>query len=144
MALGEIQWLQFKNKKTRERDEREYAEWAFPYGKEHQDKVTALLKELDPKESSQVALVCLLTAKEIYERVNQIIDMPEHRDYAYKNLAKDFKRYKSIFRNIEKRALYCALARVELDITESLDYPPADDIRKDAENILTEFMKYGK
>ena len=144
MALGEIQWLQFKNKKTRERDEREYAEWAFPYGKEQQEKVTALLKELDPKESSQVAMVCLLTAKEIYERVAQIIDMPQHRDYAYKNLAKDFKRYKSIFKNLEKRALYCALGRVDLDITAELNYPTADEIRKEAALILEEFAKYGK
>ena len=73
MALGEIQWLQFKNKKTRERDEREYAEWAFPYGKEQQDKITALLEELDPKESVKVATVCLLTAKEIVERVHKIM-----------------------------------------------------------------------
>ena len=144
MALGEIQWLQFKNKKTRERDEREYAEWAFPYGKEQQDKVTALLKELDPKESSKVALVCLLTAKELYERVAQIIDMPQHRDYAYKCLAKDFKRYKSIFKNLEKRAIYCTLGRIDLNMTEELNYPTADEIRKESEAVLAEFSKYGK
>ena len=144
MALGEIQWLQFKNKKTRERDEREYAEWAFPYGKEQQDKVTALLKELDPKESTQVAMVCLLTAKEILDRVKQIIDIPEHREYAFKCVAKDFKRYRSIFRKIENRALYYVLGRVEMDMTAELNYPTADEIRKQAEEILPEFLKYGK
>ncbi|MBQ8830748.1 MAG: hypothetical protein IJ017_04030 [Oscillospiraceae bacterium] len=144
MALGEIQWLQFKNKKTRERDEREYAEWAFPYGKEHEEKVTALLKELDPKESPQVAKVCLLTAKEIAERVHKIIDMPEHRDYAIKCLAKDLKRYKSIFRKPEYRAIYCVLGFIELDMTPALNYPTADEIRIKANELLPELLKYGK
>ena len=144
MALGEIQWLQFKNKKTRERDEREYAEWAFPFGQEQQDKVTALLKELDPKESTPVATVCLLTAKEIAERVHQIINMPEHQEYAIKCLAKDFKRYKSIFRKPEKRALYCVLGFIELEMTEELNYPSADEIRDKAAKLLPELLKYGK
>ena len=144
MALGEIQWLQFKNKKTRERDEREYSEWAFPYGKEQQDKLTELLKELDPKESPQVAMVCLLTAKEIAERVHKIIDMPEHQEYAIKCLAKDFKRYKSIFRKPENRALYCVLAFAELDITPELNSPTADEIREKAAKLLPELLKYGK
>ena len=144
MALGEIQWLQFKNKKTRERDEREYAEWAFPFGKEQQEKVTALLKELDPKETTPVAMVCLLTAKEIAERVHQIIYMPEHQEYAIKCLAKDFKRYKSIYRKPEKRALYCVLGFIELEMTEELNYPSADEIREKAEKLLPELLKYGK
>lgn len=144
MALGEIQWLQFKNKKTRERDEREYAEWAFPYGEEHKDKLTALLKELDPKESSKVAMVCLLTAKEIAERVHKIIDMPEHREYAIKSLAKDLKRYKSIFRNPENRAIYCVLGFIELEMTPELNYPTADEIREKAAALHTELIKYGK
>lgn len=144
MALGEIQWLQFKNKKTRERDEREYAEWAFPYGKEQQDKITALLEELDPKESVKVATVCLLTAKEIVERVHKIMDMPEHKDYALKCMAKDFKRYKSIFRSIDNRAIYCVLAKIELEMTPTLNYPSAEEIRKQAEEIKAEFLKYGK
>lgn len=144
MALGDIQWLQFKNKKTRERDDKEYAEWAFPYGQEHQDKVSALLAELNPKESTAISIVCLLTAKEIVERVHKIMDLPEHREYAFKCLAKDFKRYKRIFRTVENRAIFCVLGKIELEMTPALNYPTADEIRKMAEEITPELMRYGK
>ena len=144
MALGDIQWLQFKNKRTRERDEKEYAEWAFPYGKEHQDKVTALLAELDPQEDSKITIVCLLTAKEIVERVHKIMDLPQHRDYAFKCLSKDFKRYKRIFKTVENRAIYCVLGKIELEMTPSLNYPTADEIRHRAAEIEPELLKYGK
>ena len=129
MAIGDYQWLSFKNKKTRERDAREYEEWAFPYGQPQRDKVTQLLGEMFPNEDPSIALVCHLTAKELVSRYHDIYDLPEHHDFAVKNMAKDFKRYKRMFGKGLTRFIYAALGMADLDITEDLNYPTADELR---------------
>ncbi len=135
MPIGEYQWLSFKSKKTRERDAKEYEEWAFPYGQAQRDKITELLAELFPKEDRSVALVCHLTAKELVSRYHDIYDLPEHHDFAYKNMAKDFKRYKRMFGKGAARFIYAALGMADLDITEELNYPSADEFRAKAAEL---------
>ena len=135
MALGDIQWLQWKSKSTRERDEKEYAQWAFPFGDEQKDKITLILKELLPKEDPAVALVCFLTAKEIISRVHQIYSIAAHRTFALESINKDLKRYKRLFRPRETNVLYCALALADIDITRELDYPSAEELRATAEEL---------
>ena len=129
MAIGDYQWLSFKNKKTRERDAKEYEEWAFPFGERQRDAVTAILKELFPREDAAIALICHLTAKELVSRYHDIIDMPEHHDFAIKNMAKDFKKYRHMFGKGVTRYIYAALGMADLDITEDLNYPTAEEIR---------------
>ena len=141
MALGDIQWLQWKTKKTRDRDAAEYAEWAFPYGDKQKDKIFAMLSELMPKETREVAMVGFLTAKEIVGRYSKIYDIPEHHDYALECMNKDFKRYKRLFRNKEHIKLCCALSFVDMDITEELQYPPAEVVRRKAEEIGDELAR---
>ncbi len=139
MALGEIQWLQFKTKRTRERDAREYEQWAFPFGNRQRDMISKILKELLPNEDEKVALVCFLTAKEIVSQVHQIMFLPEHHAYAYASMLHDFTRYKRMFRPKETRSLYCALAVADLEIDENLDYPSAEELQKRADEFENEF-----
>lgn len=135
MAIGDYNFLTWKNKKTRERDAKEYEEWAFPFGAEHREKLTALLKELFPKEDSSVAMVCHLTAKELVSRYIGIMDEPEHHDFAVKNLAKDLKKYRRMFRKGNARFIYATLGRIDLAITEELNYPSVDEILAQAEAL---------
>ena len=129
MAIGDYQWLSFKSKKTRERDAKEYEEWAFPFGQRQRDAVTAILKELFPREDDSIALICHLTAKELASRYHDIIDLPEHRDFALKNMAKDLKKYRRMFGKGNARFVYAALGMADLEITEALNYPTADELR---------------
>ena len=135
MALGDIQWLQWKSKSTRERDEQEYAQWAFPFGDAQKEKIALCLKELFPKEDPSVSLVCFLTAKEIISRVYQIYNIDAHRTFALQSINKDLKRYKRLFRPKETNVIYCALALADLDITHELNYPSADELRVTADEL---------
>lgn len=138
MALGDIQWLQWKNKSTRERDAREYEEWAFPYGEKQRDVISSLLKEFFPKEDSGIALVCFLTAKEIVARYKKIWNAGEHYEYTRKSLGKDLNRYKRMFRKGSSRYVYAALSFLDLDITEELAYPETSEILALAETLEKE------
>lgn len=140
MALGEIQWLQWKSKSTRERDAKEYEAWAFPFGEEQKEKIIQILHELLPKEEKSIALVCYLTAKEIASKVHQIYNIAAHREFAYKSIAQDLKRYKRMFKPRETSYLYCALALIDLDMTRELNYPTIDEIRDFAANIEKEIL----
>jgi len=139
MAIGDFQWLSFRNKKTRERDAKEYAEWAFPFGDAQREKIVGILKELYPKEDASVALVCHLTAKELVSRYYEVYNMPEHHEFAVKSMAKDFKKYRRMFRKGNSRFVYAALGKFDLEITAALDYPSISEINAEAEKLEAEF-----
>ena len=141
MALGDIQWLQWKTKKTQAKDEEEYAQWAFPYGDEQKEKITALLNELIPDETKEIAMICFLTAKEIVNRYNKIYYIPEHHEYALECMNKDFVKYKRLFRSKNHIKLCCALAFVDVDMKDTLEYPDAESIRKLGDEIGQELIK---
>ena len=71
MALGEFKLFQFKSKAQREKEEKEYASWAFPYGDLQRENLTALISELKPKEPSQMLLFSYLTCKEIHKNASE-------------------------------------------------------------------------
>ena len=139
MAMGDYQWLSFRNKKTRERDAKEYEEWAFPYGTAQREKIISILKELFPKEDTSVALVCHLSAKELVSRYIEVYDIPEHHEFAVKSMAKDFKKYKRMFRKGNARFIYAALGKADLKITEELNYPSVEELLAQAEVMEQEF-----
>jgi len=67
MALGEWRLFQFKSKKQREKEEKAYAKWAFPYGDLQRERLTELIKKLMPKGPVEINLASFLTCKELYE-----------------------------------------------------------------------------
>ena len=62
--MGSIaSWFTFKSAKQREREQREYARWAFPYGEAQKEKLTQLIRELLPKEDIRAALSVFLMGR---------------------------------------------------------------------------------
>ena len=114
-------------------DERisDYDKWAYPYGVEQKKAIKKVLKELLPKEDSEISVYNYLTCKQAlapksYDGKYTInFDVPKLRE-----LAKTFN-----FKDIKN--LYKCIALVEADskIDESLNYPDAESLCKRAEEI---------
>lgn len=132
--LGEIPWLSWKNKATREREAAEYAAWAFPYGDEQRTKVTDLLMEMLPKEDRQTIIIPYLTVKEVY---SNYVKTPGMEEIAKERIWKALKRYKGMMPTATI-PYYLALAIVDVKINEDLAYPPASVLKANAEQLLAE------
>jgi len=125
MALGEFKMFQFKSREQREKEEHEYAVWAFPYGDLQRENLTALIRELKPKESVPIFLTSFLTCKEIYESTLQ---KSESRENTIEKMLNEIKRYNQLIRPKEM-PMYLALVLVDKDIDERCEYPPIDVIK---------------
>jgi hypothetical protein len=125
MALGEFKMFQFKNREQREKEELEYAIWAFPYGDLQRENLTALIRELKPKESIPIFLTSFLTCKEIYENTLQ---KSESRENTIEKMLNEIKRYNQLIRPKEM-PMYLALVLADKDIDERCKYPPIDTIK---------------
>ena len=125
MALGEFKLFQMKSKKQREKEAREYAEWAFPYGDTQREHMTELIREIDPKSPIQMSLTSFLTCKELYERT---LEDCESREDAINNMLNVIKSYNQLIR-VHEMPMYLALVLADADIDESCEYPSADEIR---------------
>jgi len=125
MALGEFKMFQFKSREQREKEEHEYAVWAFPYGDLQRENLTALIRELKPKESVPIFLTSFLTCKEIYESTLQ---KSESRENTIEKMLNEIKRYNQLIRPKEM-PMYLALVLVDKDLDERCEYPPIDVIK---------------
>jgi len=126
MALGEIKLFQFKSKKQQEKEDKQYAEWAFPYGDLQRDNLTALVKELNPKASTQITLASFLTCKELYEDVLENSESPSN---AAEKMLKVVKNYSQLIKTKEM-PFYLALVLADKKIDENCIYPPKEEIEK--------------
>lgn len=131
--LGEIQWLTFKSKRQRDKEDAEYLKWAFPFGNEQREKITSILQELFPKDDPAESLVAYLTCKEIYLDIFET--EPEYFS-AIKAIKKALFRYRRIISE-KDLPLQLALITVDSKVGPELDYPPAENIR---ELARAEFM----
>ena len=125
MALGEFKLFQFKNREQREKEEREYALWAFPYGDLQRDNLTALMRELIPKESIQIFLASFLTCKELYE---SILEKSESREVAIERMLNEIKRYNQLIKPKEM-PMYLALVLADEELDERCEYPPVEVVK---------------
>ena len=131
MALGEFKLFQFKNKEQREKEQKEYAAWAFPHGELQKTNLTALLAELKPKESAQILMFSFLTCKELYR--NAVGDT-ESREVIIGKVLNSAKRYKQIIKGSDM-STYLAVVLADADIDEMCVYPSADEIRVSIQEI---------
>jgi len=131
MALGEFKMFQFKNKEQREKEEREYAFWAFPYGDLQRENLSALIRELKPKESIPILLTSFLTCKEIYEST---LEKSESQEDAIDKLLNEIKKYNQLIRPKEM-PMYLALVLADKDLDETCEYPSADAIKVKAQEL---------
>ena len=125
MALGEFKMFQFKSREQRDKEELEYAIWAFPYGELQRENLTALIRELKPKESIPIFLTSFLTCKEIYEST---LHKSESRVNAIEKMLNEIKHYKQLLRPKEM-PMYLALVLADEELDERCEYPPKDVIK---------------
>ena len=127
--LGEIQWLTWKSKKKREKEEAEYLEWAFPYGTAQREKIDSILKDLFPHEDVSTALVAYLSCREIYD---DAIEDGNNLTDAVKIMKKYLARYKKIISPTDL-PYYISLVLANAEIGPDLNYPPVEELKKTAE-----------
>ena len=129
--IGDFQLVAWKSKETRIREEKEYEKWAFPYGQNQREKITALLQSVFPRENATMALFTYLTCRELYENALKIY---ENRDTAINKMLSGEKRYKSL---ISKKylPLYLAIVLSNEEVDEDVGYPDAETITWRAEQL---------
>jgi len=131
MALGEFKLFQFKSKKQMEKEERQYALWAFPYGDLQREKLTSLVKELDPKASIQITLASYLTCKELFE---DVLENTESQDAATEKMLKSIRSYGQLIK-AKEMPFYLALVLADSQIDETCKYPSKDEIQTKIEEL---------
>ena len=128
MALGEYTLFQWKSKATQEKEQEEYARWAFPYGDKQRENLQALLLTVYPRESIPTTLIPFLTCKELYEG---ILKKSGSRDEALDTIINKQKKYKRIVRK-KDMTTYLALVLADAEVDEQCEYPDAEAIRAKA------------
>ena len=130
MALGDWNLFTWKSKSTAEKEAQEYEKWAFPYGKEQQEKLQRLLLEAFPKESVPTTLIPYLTCKELFTNKCK---SPSDYDMAIAELLK-MKKYKRLIRKGEM-PLYLAFVLADYGVGSDIEYPSLSDIMKKADEL---------
>jgi len=133
MALGEFKLFQFKSRKQLEKEEKQYAEWAFPYGELQRENLTALIKELAPKQPLQICLASFLTCKEIYE---DVLKNSESSSAANEKMLKSVRNYGQLIKSKEM-PFYLALVLADSKVDEACLYPSAEEIQKHIHELET-------
>ena len=139
MALGEFKMFQFKSKKQREKEEREYAAWAFPYGDLQKERLSALICELIPKTAAPLCLAAFLTCKELFEdRLEEI----ESREEVAKIMVVNMGSYSQLIKKTEMPT-YVAVVLADAEIDEKCEYPSVDEMQTRIQE-LTELRENSK
>ena len=133
MALGEFNLFTWKSKEKLQKEQDEYAKWAFPYGQKQRDNLEALLREVFPKTSVPLALIPFLTCKELY---NDALEKSGSREKAIHELSSKQINYKQIIKKKEM-STYIALVIADSEIDEQCEYPTADAIRMSAQDLVS-------
>jgi len=125
MALGEWKMFQFKSKKQRDKEAKEYAVWAFPYGDIQRERLTALTRQLVPKGPVEIHLASFLTCKELYE---DTLENCESKEDAADKMINVIGSYGQLI-SIREMPFYLALVLADAEIDENCEYPTADEMR---------------
>jgi len=137
MALGEFNLFQWKSREAREREEKEYGEWAFPHGPQQRERLVALMRELRPREKPVFMLMGFLTCKELYERHLKKL---EEREKALHYMVNEEKKYRQLIGK-KDMTTYLALVLADAELDENCEYPAADDIRAVVAELDDTYMK---
>jgi hypothetical protein len=124
MALGDYSLFSWKSKAAQQKEQEDYAAWAFPYGEKQRENLQALLFAVFPKESVPTTLIPFLTCKELYETVLKNFGS---REKAIDRLINTQKKYKLIIKK-KDMTKFIALVLADADIDERCEYPPVEDI----------------
>jgi hypothetical protein len=131
MAIGEFGLFSWKSKEEQQREQDEYAAWAFPFGQKQRDNLEALLKEIFPKMNLPLALISFLTYKELYEKA---LKKSGSRDVAIAELFQKQSSYKQIVKR-KDTPINVALVLADEKIDEQCEYPAANMIISYAQEL---------
>ena len=126
MALGEFKFFQMKSKRQREKEAREYAAWAFPYGDLQRERLTELVRELFPKGHLEINLASFLTCKELYEN---LLEDTESRDTAIDSMINVMRSYGNLIKAGEMPT-FLALVLADAEIDERCEYPSVNEMQE--------------
>ena len=137
--MGSIaDWFTFKTAKQRERDEKNFARWAFPYGEAQKETIAQLIRELMPKEDPRAGLSVFLMGRQAYR--GSFRDDPEdlaERTEKDKMGALDAILENQLFGRYKKYIpYYKALVLADMEVNETLNYPTAEELRRRAEELM--------
>ena len=138
--MGSIaEWFTFKSAKQRAREEKQFARWAFPYGEAQKEKILELIRQLLPKEDPKAALAVFLIGREAL--IGSFKDDPEdlaERTEQNKMAALDRTLENQLFGRYRKFIpYYKALILADQYVDETLNYPSVEELRRQAEKMLT-------
>ena len=132
MALGEWKMFQFKSKKQREKEAKEYAKWAFPYGELQRERLTELMRELMPKGAVEINMASYLTCKELYENTLEDCESPEDATNRMINIIRSYGQLISA----NDMPIYLAVVLADADVDENCEYPSADEMRERIQKLI--------
>jgi len=126
MALGEFKMFQFKSKKQRDKEAKEYAAWAFPYGDLQRERLMVLVRELMPKGPVELKTASFLTCKELYD---DVLENSESREEATDKMINSLRSYGQLI-SANEMPFYLALVLADSEIDENCNYPSANEMRE--------------
>jgi len=126
MALGEFTMFQMKSKKQREKEEKAYANWAFPHGDLQRERLAELLAELIIKGPVEINMASFLTCKELYENT---LEDSESQDAAIEKIINVLRSYGQLIKS-EEMPIFLALVLADAEIDENCEYPSAQEMRE--------------
>lgn len=118
----------FTSREKREKEQRDYAHWAFPYGDAQKEAVQKLLEVLFPDLDTAMRLFYYLTAKEVMEVNRSEFSDPASREDSIPKILKGLKQKGFHPLKTFDRAKYCALAQLEWAVGPDLVYPDAGQV----------------
>ena len=136
--MGIADWFSFKSKEEREREARQYAQWAFPYGEPQREKLSEIIRQLLPEEDVKAGLAVFLMGREGYrgsvkEDAQEVAQKGEE-----KRILRSVYRMQPMLPTKKKKALlsrYMALIIADCQVGEDLDYPTVEQLRKMAQEL---------
>ena len=118
-------FFEIKSFKQKEEEQRQYNQWAFPYGEKQQKIVNDLILELMPDEK-QTGLVVYLLGREAFQKAEYEEPMAA---------ACTAMSHQLPGRHRKKRYLFLALILADSTIDENLNYPDGETLRQEAKRL---------
>ena len=134
---GITEWFTFKSAKQREREQKQFDKWAFPYGDAQKEKIFEIVKELLPKEDPKAAVAVYLMGRQAYRGAfNDDPDDEAERTDKGRMKALDYVLRNQLFGRYKKFIpYYKALVLADTKVDETLNYPSVEELRRMAEEL---------
>ena len=137
--MGSIaDWFTFKSAKQRAKEEKLFARWAFPYGDAQKEKITQLIREMMPKEDPKAGVAIFLMGRQAYSGAYD--DDPEELQERT-----EVQKLESLHKLLENQLFgryrkllpyYKVLVLADAKIDENLNYPSAEELLRQAEELM--------